>query len=129
MSNNRITKQLLVVPQEKVNPNLLIEDVTFINASGQAATPLFFVTATVSTQGSISTKTVSIKEPVPNTLVVLTFTNGNSVASPSISFAGGSARSIYIGGDLAVLNDINLAANSVILCWFDGTKLHLTGMQ
>jgi len=129
MSGNKITRQLNIVSQPIVNSNLFIEDVTFVGANSGNLSPLMFVAGTITTLASTATKTVNIPEPPTGTLVVLTFTHGNTVANTTVSFNGGTARPIYIGGEPAIVVDFSLLANSVVMCWFDGTKLHLSGMQ
>lgn len=129
MSGNKVTRQMNIVTQPIQNPHLVVEDVTFVGANSGNLSPLMFVAGTVTTALATTAKTVAIPEPPAGTLVVLTFTTGNTVTNPTISFNGGTPRPIYIGGDPAVVVDISLVANAVIMCWFDGSKLHLSGMQ
>lgn len=73
-------------------------------------------------------KTVSGDEPAANTIVPIKFTNGNSAATPTVAFNGGSARAIQLGGTATLAANITLAAGGVALFWFDGTILHQIGV-
>jgi hypothetical protein len=73
-------------------------------------------------------KTTTSPEPVANSIVPIKFTNGNSAASPTIAFNGGTARAIQLGGTASAAIEITVAANGVALFLFDGTVLHQLGV-
>lgn len=88
--------------------------------------------ALVTTDTAIGTaaKTTTAAEPAANTFVPVKFTNGNSAASATLAFDGGAARKFALGGDDTVAAaDLTVAANGVVICYFDGTLLHLAGSQ
>jgi hypothetical protein len=80
--------------------------------------------------GAIGTaaKTSTSPEPTTGSMVLLKFTSGNSAASPTVAFNGGTARAIQLGGSASAAIEITLAANGVALFWFDGTVLHQIGV-
>lgn len=90
------------------------------------------VGALVTTATAIGTaaKTTTSSEPPANTLVPVKFTAGNSAASATLAFDGGTARKFALAGDDTVAAaDLTVAENGVVVCYFDGTLLHLLGSQ
>lgn len=133
IQNSKI-KQAILVQKESIDQSLAIENISLFNSSGQSLdlTPktgssLIFTPYTTSSDHAATAKVVTSVEPLPGTLVIIKFTNGNTVADVTVSFNGGPARSIFLGGDAIQHSHINLASNGVILCWFDGTYLHQVG--
>lgn len=133
IQNSRV-KQVVLVQKDTIDQSLAVENISLYNESGQSVdlTPktgsnLIFTNYVTSSAHATVAKVVESPEPVSGTLVVIKFTNGNTVADVTVSFNGGPARSIFLGGDAIQHSHINLAANGVILCWFDGTYLHQVG--
>ena len=81
----------------------------------------------VGTAAATVAKAAAVDEPGVNTVVPLRFTAGNSAAAPTVSFNGGPARAILLGGTAPVATEVVVAANGVVMCWFDGTNLHQFG--
>jgi hypothetical protein len=127
MSGNKVTKQVNLVTQSTVNPNLQTED-TALFSNGVPLTPLGVVSATTATAAATAAKTVTNAEPPAGTLVALAFTAGNSVLSPTVSFNGGTVRNILLGGTAPAAIEITIAAGGVGFFWFDGTSLHQLGV-
>jgi len=82
----------------------------------------------VDTAIGTAAKTTTSDEPVANTLVAISFTNGNSAETPTVAFNGGTARAIKLGGTASVAAKFTLAADGVALFFFDGTDLHQIGV-
>src|SRR5689334_5333351 len=126
-------RQLKVVEQTRMHvghPDHPIEDVALFNADGSIYTgrDTDFAAITVGTAIGTAAKTTTAAEPEANTIVPIKFTNGNSAETPTVAFAGGSARAIKLGGTAIVAAKFTLAANGVALFWFDGTVLHQIGV-
>lgn len=107
-----------------------IEEIALFNADGSAYTGRDEDYAPVTTATAIGTagKTTTSPEPEANTFVPIKFTNGNSAETPTVAFNGGSARAIQLGGTAVVAAKCTVAANGVVVCWFDGTVLHQLGV-
>lgn len=123
-------KSLIVRPTALPENNRAIEPVALFNASGApfSGADLGFAAYTTATVIGTAAKTVASPEPAANTIVPIKFTNGNSVLSPTVSFNGGAARPVLLGGTAPAAIEITLAANGVALFWFDGTSLHQLGV-
>lgn len=80
-----------------------------------------FVTGTVSTAAATAAKAVTIAgyTPTAGDWLLLTFTLGNSVASPTLSVNGGTAWPLRGGGDGSSAN-VQMVANQVIPFYFTG---------
>jgi hypothetical protein len=87
-----------------------------------------YLAYTTATAIGTAAKVVAGNEPLPNTFVPIKFTNGNSAASPTVAFGGGTARAIQLGGAAPLATEITVAANGVVVFWFDGTVLHQLGL-
>jgi hypothetical protein len=124
--DNKSNLQAIITAQPALNPNQSVEEFALFNADG---TPYHLPVYPVTTDTAIGTagKTTTTPEPLADTIVPIKFTNGNSAANPTVAFNGGSARSIYLNGVAVAAADITVAANGVVLCWFDGTRLHQFG--
>jgi hypothetical protein len=127
MSGNKVTKQVNLVSQTTVNSNIQTED-TALFSNGVPLTPLGIASATTATVIGTAAKVVTTAEPAAGTLVALTFTNGNSAASPTVSFNGGTVRNILLGGTAPAAIEATFAAGGVGFFWFDGTSLHQFGV-
>jgi len=72
-------------------------------------------------------KSTSSDEPSEGSIVPVVFTNGNTAASPTLAFNGGTARAMKLGGTASAAAKLAVAANGVALFYFDGTVLHQIG--
>lgn len=125
-------RQFVVVEQSRehvLHPDHPIEEIALFNADGSIYTGRNEDYAPITTGTAIGTaaKTTTSAEPEANTIVPIKFTNGNSAATPTVAFNGGTARAILIGGVAAPVALCTIAANGVVLFWFDGTNLHMFG--
>lgn len=128
MQNKTIT-QAVISDKTTLDSNQTIEEIALFNSDGSAYTGRDAVLAPVVVAGAIGTaaKTTGSDEPAANTLVPIQFTSGNTANSPTVAFNGGTARAIKLGGTAATGAKCTLAADGVVLCFFDGTVLHLIG--
>jgi len=127
MGISNITKQVTVTEQATVNPTQALEEVAFFTPSGQQVTPgVILVTA----GAAIGTAAKTTTSPVPpkNSMIAVTFTNGNSAASPTLNFNGAGATSILLGGTAPAAIEATFAANGVGMFFYDGTSLHQIGV-
>jgi hypothetical protein len=127
MAGNKVTKQVTVVSGASPSANLQNEDAAFFSASGKAVMP-GFVPMTTATAIGTAAKAVTDAEPAAGTCIALTFTNGNSAASPTVAFNGGTARAIQLGGAASAAIEITIAAGGIGFFMFDGTVLHQFGV-
>lgn len=93
----------------------------------QIAAPTYTAIVTDTAIGTAA-KTTTSAEPADNTMVLIKFTNGNSAASPTVAFNGGTARAVNLGGSAPGGAEITLAAGGVAMFFFDGTILHQIGV-
>lgn len=84
-----------------------------------------FPLVTTATAIDTAAKTTTSDEPAANTLVPIKFTNGNSADTPTVAFDGGDPIDIVYNGTAVDADDFTLAANAVVMFYFDGTDLHL----
>lgn len=140
--DDEMTMQAIVTVQPALSQESTVERLALFYADG---TPVDFssdtvrgptgatgpsnVGAPVVTATAIGTaaKTVTNAAPATNTFVAVKFTNGNSANSPTIAFAGGSAIPILLGGTASTGAKLTVAANGVVVFFFDGTNLHQLG--
>lgn len=126
-------RSMRVVSAAAPQSNHVVHDVALFAADGspllvhQSAATLPITPATTATAIGTAAKTTTAAEPAANTMVLLKFTNGNSVAAPTVAFAGGAARAIQLAGATPAAGEITIAAGGVGLFWFDGTVLHQAG--
>lgn len=106
------------------------EEIQLLNSDGSAFTGrnLSFAPITTGTAIGTAAKTTTSPEPAANTLVPIKFTNGNTAASPTVAFNGGTARAIKLGGTASAAAEITVAANGIVFFFFDGTDLHQLGV-
>lgn len=118
-------RRAVVVRGAAARANGTSERLSLVNSDGTDAltTPL----AVTGTAVGTAAKTTTAAEPPANTLVAIKFTNGNSAASPTVAFAGGSARTVQLGGAAPLATELAVGANGVALFFFDGTVLHQVG--
>jgi hypothetical protein len=95
----------------------------------QAEAMVGFTSVAAVTATAIGTagKTTSTVEPPANSIVVIKFTNGNNAASVTVSFNGGAARAVLLGGTAPTGAKLTVAAGGAVPFWFDGTNLHQFG--
>lgn len=126
-------RQFIVVErtrQQTIHLDHPTEEIALFNEDGSIYTGRDEDYAPVTTETAIGTaaKTTTSPEPEANTIVPIKFTNGNSAETPTVSFNGGSARAIKLGGTAVTAAKCTVAANGVVLFWFDGTVLHQLGV-
>jgi hypothetical protein len=127
MGISQITKQVTVTEQAAVNRSQTLEEVAFFTPSGQPVTPgVILVTA----GAAIGTAAKTTTSPVPpkNSIIAVTFTNGNSAASPTLNFNGTGAVNILLGGTASAAAEATFATGGVGLFFYDGTSLHQIGV-
>jgi hypothetical protein len=130
MTGTKVTKQAAVTYQAVANTNQLIEDVAFFSASGAPLMP-GFIPYTTATAAGTAAKTVAAAEPPVGACIALTFAgtgSGNTANSPTVSFNGGTARAIKLGGTAVTGAKMTLGVNSTAFYYFDGTDLHQFGV-
>lgn len=127
MSGNKVTQQFVVQSQATLNPNLTPTDAAFFTASGLPVMPGF---SPITVAGAIGTaaKTTTAIEPLAGSCLAVTFTSGNTAASPTISFNGGTARPIVLGGSASAAIEITAGVGGMGFFYFDGTSLHQFGV-
>jgi hypothetical protein len=84
---------------------------------------------TSSTAAGTAAKTASGSAPVAGDRALLTLTNGNSAASPTLNIGGTGANPILLGGAAPSAVSAASAAGAVWALAFDGTSWHLYGAQ
>lgn len=125
---NKIVKQEKRVAQAAISSSQVVEEVAQFNADGSPFALVGVVEATTAVAIGTAAKTVTNAEPAAGSLVVLKFTSGNSAASPTVAFNGGTARAVLLGGTAPSGAEATFAANGVGFFWFDGTSLHQIGL-
>ncbi len=126
------TTQAIVTAQPSIIEHQKVEQFALFNKSGVPVltadgTPSM-VPVTTATAIGTAAKTTTSAEPAANSMVLVKFTNGNSAASPTVAFAGGTARAIQLGGVAPAAIEATIGANGVAMFWFDGTVLHQIGV-
>lgn len=128
-------KQFIVVEQTRLHTHHVdvdrpTEHVALFNEDGSQYTGRDEDYAPVTTATAIGTaaKTTTSPEPEANTIVPIKFTNGNSAETPTMAFNGGTARAMKLGGTASVAAKLTVAANGVVMFFFDGTVLHQFGV-
>jgi hypothetical protein len=127
MAGNKVTKQIIVTGQKNLVSSLIAEDCAFFTPSGQQLTP-GVITATTATAVGTAAKTTTTALPPANSLVAVSFTAGNTAASPTLNFNGAGAVTILLGGSAPSSAEITLSANGVAMFFYDGTNLHQIGV-
>lgn len=127
-STDEATAQMIVVPLAEMSQDIGTSMVALFNQDGSSYvsndTGAAIVTATAI---GTAAKTTTSPAPVVNTFVPIKFTNGNSANSPTVAFNGGAAIPILLGGVASTGAKMTVAANGVVVFWFDGTNLHQLG--
>jgi hypothetical protein len=122
-------KQIRVV-SKVIDSNMETEEAALYGAGGAPLSASDLPVSVITTATAIGTaaKTTTSAEPAANTLVAIKFTSGNSAASPTVAFNGGTARSVLLGGTAPAAIECTLAGNGVALFFFDGTALNQVGV-
>jgi hypothetical protein len=122
-------KQVQVV-SKAIDSNQETEETALYNAAGAqfSISDLPYSVITTGTAIGTAAKTTTSAEPAANTLVLIKFTNGNTAASPTVAFNGGTARNVLLGGTAPGAAEVTLAANGVALFFWDGTSLNQIGV-
>lgn len=123
---NQVVKQAVLTRQAAVNANNVTEPIALFHDDGSAAGVIVPLVTTDTAIGTAA-KTTTSDEPAAGSLVPIKFTNGNSANSPTVAFNGGSARDIKLGGTASTGAKMTVAANGVVVFYFDGTVLHQLG--
>jgi hypothetical protein len=121
------TTQLIVTDRPSIDPNQKVESVAMFAADGTSVSPFGTYSATTGSAVGTVGKSSSDPEPQPNTLIAVIFTNGNTAASPTLAFDGGTARAMKLGGTASAAAKLAVASGGMALFWFDGTVLHQIG--
>lgn len=116
----------MVVSKGAIKPHQMTQRIVLVNEDGNPAGMTVPLVTTGTAVGTVG-KTTTSAEPPANSFVPVKFTNGNTAASPTLAFAGGSARAMYIGGAASPAAKLVVAANGICIFWFDGTILHQLG--
>lgn len=128
MSGNKANIQAVIVSQATLNPNQALEEHAFFDAKGVNVNlpPTYPVTTTDA--AASPAKTTTSTEPPANSYVAVKYagTGGNNIAH-TLTFAGGTPRTIWLGGAAPAAGKHTTAINGVIVYWFDGTILHQLG--
>lgn len=126
--DDELVTQAVVNPQAALNPDQGTEHLALFNPDGSPYVSNDTGPAvTTATAIGTAAKTTTSDAPAVNTFVAVKFTNGNSASSPTVAFNGGSAISILLGGTASTGAKMTVAANGVVVFWFDGTNLHQLG--
>lgn len=126
MAGTKVTKQAAVTYQATINKTQVVEDIAFFSPSGAALIP-GFIPYTTTTAAGTAAKTVAEAEPPIGATIALTFSAGNTAASPTVSFNGGTARPILLGATAPTAPKIVVGATGTAFFYFDGTNLHQFG--
>ncbi len=88
---------------------------------------ILYVTCT--TSASVSTKEVvaASRAPVAGDIVIVTFTNGNSVSNPTLNINSSGAMNIRLGTTNASTTTMTVGAGGVVPLYFDGTYYNMFG--
>ena len=128
MSVHKANMQAVLVSQPSINQNQAVEELAVFASNGVPVILAPTTTVTTSDAAATTAKTTASGEPPANSYVIVKYagTGGNSVAH-TLAFAGGTARTIYLGGAAPAAGKHTVAQNGIIAYWFDGTILHQLG--
>lgn len=129
MAGTKVTKQAAVTYQATINNTQVVEDIAFFSPTGASLVP-GFIPYTTATAAGTAAKTVAAAEPPIGATIALTFsaTGGNTAASPTVAFNGGTARAILLGATAPTAAKIAIGTNGTAFFYFDGTNLHQFGV-
>jgi hypothetical protein len=88
---------------------------------------ILYVTCT--TPGSTTAKEVvdASRAPVAGDIVIVTFTNGNSVSNPTLNINSSGPKNIRLGTTNASTTTMTVGAGGVVPLYFDGTYYNMFG--
>lgn len=137
MSGNQINRVVKVVPDPGANQNGIREFAAIVLPDGEGGFVDILevlrdqtdrvVFIEVATAIGTAAKTTTSPLPRVGATVYVSFTNGNSAGSPTISFNGGAAKPVLLGGVAPTGGKITVAANGIVPLVYDGTSLHMFG--
>lgn len=125
MSNPSVMRAV-VVEGVGARPHQASQQLALVRSDGSSA--FSFTPVVTATAIGTAAKTTTATEPLANTLVPIKFTNGNTAASVTVAFNGGTARAVNLGGAAPSAAELTIAAGGVAMFWFDGTILHQLGV-
>jgi hypothetical protein len=84
---------------------------------------------TCPTNGNVATKVIldASRAPVAGDIVIVTFTNGNSVSNPTLDINYSGAKNIRLGTTNASTTTMTVGAGGVVPLYFDGTYYNMFG--
>ncbi|QZE10452.1 hypothetical protein SEA_SCOOBYDOOBYDOO_106 [Mycobacterium phage ScoobyDoobyDoo] len=112
--------------------NIAASDITGLEdaMSGKQAK---FMTGTVATAAGTAAKAVTLSSPwstatpAAGDIFLITFTSGNTVASPTLAINGTTARPIKSPNNQTNASNTAVTSGGIMLLYFDGTTYFLTG--
>ncbi len=89
------------------------------------------VAGTVATAASTAAKVATISNYTLTTgdFLAITFTNGNSISSPTLNINGAGAKNIRLSNSNVDTTNFSLAASAVVLLYYDGNFFRAMGSQ
>jgi hypothetical protein len=115
---------MAILGNTTINGSLNINGVPVVPAGNS---PILYVTCT--TGGSIPTKVIldASRVPVAGDIVIVTFTNGNSVSNPTLNINDSGPKYIRLGTTNASTTTMTVGAGGVVPLYFDGTYYNMFG--
>jgi hypothetical protein len=91
------------------------------------------VPVTVATAAATAAKTGTTADttytPISGDFIVVTFTNGNSVATATLSINGSTAQNLRLNNSNVNTSTFSLVAGAVVTFYYDGSIYHCMGSQ
>lgn len=128
MGHQKVTQAVIQTDRQAIDAAQGVEAIAFFRPDGTQVIPGMASLVTTGTAAGTAAKTTTAAEPVAGALVPIKFTNGNTAASPTVAFNGGTARNILLGGTAPGAAEITIGANGIAFFYFDGTNLHQFGV-
>lgn len=128
---NQDTRQAIVVQQNVIKTDQIVESISLFDSTGtpiSLASALNGASLTTSTANATAGKTIASPEPAINSVVPITFADGNTVSNATVSFNGGPAKPIFLGGVPSTGAKLTVSAGGVVSFWYDGTRLNQFGV-
>ena len=92
-------------------------------------TPTGVCTTAIGTAAKVVTIGDGTYIPQPNDLIMVKFTNGNSIAAMTLNVNSSGAKNILLNGANTNTTTASLVAGAVLLLYCDGTYYHMMGSQ
>lgn len=125
----QVTTQARIKNKAAIDSTAGVEDLALFDVDGNPVViPPPVLSVTVANAIGTVEKTTATAEPKAGQLVAIKFTNGNTADQPTVAFNGGTARQLKLGGTRSATAKITVAADGVVLAFFDGTVLHQVGV-